>query len=406
MFFSKLNLTGSATHRKCPKFCTLSQNILVVHVPEGIEKPYGCSKGFFLRTGPNSQKLSRNEIIRFFQKEGRVRFDELINAKADFKKSFDEKAYQRLMQMAQISPVLDKVEILKNMDCLQMLKGKPHLTNTGVLFLASSIEFLMPQATITCALYKGNTKVTILDRKDFTSNVINNIESAIIFLKQHLKLGYKIEKIRREEIEEIPEIALREAVINAVCHRDYFEAGACTMIEIFDDRVEISNPGGLPSGLSEKDFGKKSVTRNPVIASLFYRIDYIEKMGTGIQRIKNACKQNKNAQPKFEFGSFFTVIFTRAAINRVGEKDGVKDGVSIGVKDGVNFGENFGVKLTDNQVKILELIGANPYITSPELANQIGITKRNIEINISKLKSKDLLKRVGADKGGHWEIVK
>jgi predicted HTH transcriptional regulator len=80
-------------------------------------------------------------------------------------------------------------------------------------------------------------------------------------------------------------VALREAVVNAVCHRDYFEQGAQMMVEIFDDRVEIHNPGGLPRGLPEKDFGKRSVCRNPNIAALLLRCDYIEKMGTGIERI-------------------------------------------------------------------------------------------------------------------------
>ena len=76
------------------------------------------------------------------------------------------------------------------------------------------------------------------------------------------------ESARRREILELPEVALREAVVNAVCHRDYLEQGAQVMVEIFDDRVEIYNPGGLPKGLPERDFGKRSVCRNPLIASL------------------------------------------------------------------------------------------------------------------------------------------
>ncbi len=145
-----------------------------------------------------------------------------------------------------------------------------------MLFFTKSTEFLLLQAKVVCVLYKGTEKLHILDKKDFYGNIIQNIEDAVMFVKRHINIEYKIENLRREEIPEIPDIALREAIVNAVCHRDYFEKGASVMIEIFDDRVEISNPGGLPSGLNAKEFGTKSVVRNPVIASLLNRADYIE----------------------------------------------------------------------------------------------------------------------------------
>jgi len=88
-------------------------------------------------------------------------------------------------------------------------------------------------------------------------------------------MAYKIESTQREEVSAFPEVALREAVINAVCHRVYFDKRANVVIEVFENRIEISNPGGLPSGLSPADFGSKSVARNPVIAAMLHRIDYI-----------------------------------------------------------------------------------------------------------------------------------
>ena len=112
----------------------------------------------------------------------------------------------------------------------------------------------------------------------------------------------------------MPFEALREAVINAVCHRDYFEKGANVMVEIFDDRVEIVSPGGLVKGLDKKNFGKKSLLRNANIASLFLRMGYIEKMGTGIVRMQNLMKESGHGPIKFEFDSFVTAIFKRAVI--------------------------------------------------------------------------------------------
>lgn len=117
--------------------------------------------------------------------------------------------------------------------------------------------------TVVCGLYKGTDKAYILDAKEFSGGMVNNIDEAVLFLKRNLKLSYEIKEVRRKNILEIPEDALREAVINAVCHRDYFEKGARVMIEIFDDRIKITNPGGLPKGITSENFGTLSVTRNP-----------------------------------------------------------------------------------------------------------------------------------------------
>jgi len=97
----------------------------------------------------------------------------------------------------------------------------------------------------------------------------------MLYLKQHLNVRYEFDgAAARKEIPEIPHATLREAVINAVIHRDYFEKGANVIVEIFDDRVEITSPGGLPKGLKMEDFGSVSLLRNPNIANLMQRIDY------------------------------------------------------------------------------------------------------------------------------------
>lgn len=101
-------------------------------------------------------------------------------------------------------------------------------------------------------------------------------------------------------------------MINAVCHRDYHEPGAHVMVEIFDDRVEIYNPGGLPKGLAEKDFGKRSVCRNPNIAALLLRCNYIEKMGSGIERIHAALERENCPEADIRYDSMFTLDFKRS----------------------------------------------------------------------------------------------
>ena len=125
----------------------------------------------------------------------------------------------------------------------------------------------------------GNSKVRILDRKSFEFDLLRNIDETLLFIERHLNLAYEIKETRRKEILEIPEFVLREAIVNAVAHRDYFERGANVQVDIFDDRIEISNPGGLPKGLNPENFGKHSVARNSMVAALLHRCNYIEKCG-------------------------------------------------------------------------------------------------------------------------------
>lgn len=170
--------------------------VLLVHVPEGTEKPYGCSRGFFMRMGANSQKLTRNQIIEFFQKEGRIRFDELSNAKAAYPADFDPAAFSRFLKLAGISPSIDQLMLLRNLDCLT---EDHRLTNAGVLFFAKDIDFLINHATVVCVLYKGTAKVHILDKKDFTGNLVDNVENAMLFIQRHTNVEYKIEHLQRRD---------------------------------------------------------------------------------------------------------------------------------------------------------------------------------------------------------------
>ena len=208
--------------------------------------------------------------------------------------------------------MLEKDAILKNLHCAGAVGGKLCFTNAGALFFRTNDEDVMfRHAGIVCALYKGKDKAYILDAKELNGDIVSNVDDAIIFLKKHLRVSYKIETLRRENILELPEDALREAVVNAVCHRDYFEKGARVMVEIFDDRVDIVSPGGVCKGITHENFGTISITRNSIVASMLHRSGYIEQMGTGIKRMRNAARDAQVAEPEFELSGFFKVTFKR-----------------------------------------------------------------------------------------------
>ena len=386
----------------------MKKNLIVIHVPEGQEKPYGSSRGFFLRIGANSQKMTRNEIVGFFKKEGRIRFEELINEKADFKQDFDSKAFKYFLKLSKISKTIKYETLLQNLDCLTADKK---LTNLGVLFFAKDIDFIMNYALVDCVLFKGTEKVKILNRKQYTGNIIDNIEDALAFVEKHTNTEYIITgKPRREEISDYLESALREVIVNAVCHRDYFERRCHVVVEVFSDRVEIYNPGGLPSGLDPKKFGTKSVPRNLLIASMLHRASYIEKAGTGISRIKTALKKHKK-KVKLEIHYkddklFYSVIFRKEGLVETADKRLVETDKNIrksSLLDKYRVGSK---RLVENQFKIIELILEDSKASKQKMSEIIGISTTAIDKNINGLKKKGVIERVGPDKGGYWKIIK
>ena len=145
--------------------------------------------------------------------------------------------------------------------------------------------------------------------------------------------------------------ALREAITNAVMHRDYFEAGANVFVEIYDDRIEISSPGGLPKGLSKEELGTRSVRRNPLIADLLHRIALIEKAGTGIRRMIEDAKRHKCPEPKFKVDGFFTATFWPSL--EIAHKITPQATPQITGQDGEQVGEQVGEQ-GNEQVTILK----------------------------------------------------
>jgi ATP-dependent DNA helicase RecG len=197
--------------------------------------------------------------------------------------------------------------------------------------------------------------------------------------------------VDRKDIYELPIEALREAVVNALMHRDYSITGTQVNVEVYDDRVEIISPGGLPKSLPQEKLGTMSVRRNELIADMFSRLGKVERTGMGINKMRKLAAASGLKEPAFEANGYFKATFYRH--DRQEEK--------VGEKFGVKFGE--GSEKTSE--KIIALIQQNNTISAKEIAKEIGLTQRAVEKQIFTLKNKGILRRVGPDKGGHWEIV-
>ena len=165
------------------------------------------------------------------------------------------------------------------------------------------------------------------------------------------------------------------------------------MVEIYDDRVSIVSPGGVPKGITRENFGKRSIARNPIIADLLRRTHYIEKAGTGIGRMRELMQEAGLKEPKFQYDEFFEASFLRPSY--YDKNYGTYD---LSKKD------NKISKLNNTQIQMINLIRDNPCITQKEMAEKIGMALPTIRKNIQILKNKEIITREGATKKGMWII--
>jgi ATP-dependent DNA helicase RecG len=151
---------------------------------------------------------------------------------------------------------------------LKLITNDGHLKNSTVLFFGSNPEKFFEKAVIRCVIFDGIDKRYIIDDKVMTGTLYQQYQQSMVWLKSKLNVRYDIEGEGgkpRKELWEIPETAFKDIIINSLTHRDYYDKGARITIEVFDDRVEISNPGGLVSAVPRSEFGKRSASRNPLI---------------------------------------------------------------------------------------------------------------------------------------------
>ena len=427
-----------------------NKTVWALAIPAGKDKPYVSSGAVYLRKGANTQKLITAEELRsFFQFSNRIYFDAVPCKKFDFEKDFDEEIFNQFKDEASISGRISNRQILNNLQCFD--DETELIKNGGVLFFGKNPQQFFPQAIVRCVKFKGTTKVHIIDDKRYGGTLYQQYLQAQTWIMDKLEVQYIIKGMEaRNEIWEIPLTVFKEALINALSHRDYYEQGAVTMVEFYDDRVEISNPGGLLMGV-KKDFGKKSMTRNPLIFGLFTRINLVEQVASGIPRMKQEMLEAGLPEPIFSAdGGFFTIELKRPFIddpvkpwNRrsndsINPDDTINDGINDtinsddtingGINDTINSDDtinggindpinpddtiNDGINDTINsddtinyEEIIFKVIKKQGGLASPQIATMIGKSVITTKRYLAKLKSAGKIEFRGALKTGGYYVI-
>ena len=283
--------------------------VLHVTIPPQHHKPYSFRGRFFRRDGPTSQRMSRGEIENLFYEAGRLHFDRTPCPAFTIERHLDDETWTRFTRRAKIPVGMDRIAALLN---LGLIDARQRVTHAGAWLMAPDIRAVTTSAHVSCALFLGRTKSRILDRREFHRDLPSTVDNAAAWVLSKINVGLVIRGTRREEVPELPEVALREALANAVAHRDY-RSPANVQVHVFKDRVEIVSPGGLPAGMTEADLGTKSVPRNPLLFGMLYRMGVVENIGSGIRRILDRCREHGAPQPAIEVAEHrVTVTFPRA----------------------------------------------------------------------------------------------
>ena len=388
------------------------KTLVIIKVPIGIETPYylknkGMENGTYIRVG-STTRLASKEIIKSLQFRGEnISYDSQI----DYRFSKDDVDCPRIKKVfKEKKDIQIKEDHLFMFNLLAKRDEKNYPTVAGMLLFPKTEYIEYDYASIKCAHFKGNSKDIFIDKAEFRGSIIDQIELAIKFLKSNIKLSATIGDVYREEKYEYPIPALREAIVNAVTHRNYLLKGQDIKIAVFDNRIEISSPGELPAGYSIDDIGKMdfSKLRNVTIGRIFSELKIIEQWGRGFSNIIEFCKQYENVVPEFkeELLQFKVVFWNRIIEKKVGEKVVRKGGQKRWSEKVVRKGgQKRWSELTQRQAEILQLIKENQKITRKMLSEKLNINPSAVQKHINKLKQKGLLKRVGPTKGGYWKIV-
>lgn len=358
------------------------KTVWVIDVPSSKDKPYITGGVIYVREGANCQKLRTAEEIRaFFAECSKIFYDAIPCRWFDIDEDIERHNFKSFLEKAHLS---ENLPIRQMFDNLELITDDGHVKNAAALFFGKEPERKFPHAIVRCLRFKGLDKVHIIDDKTFGGPLYQQYLNTLSWIESKLEVEYVIEGTGpRKEIWEIPLDVFKEAVMNAICHRDLYEEGATVMVEVYDDRVEISNPGGLLPLVAEK-FGEKSMSRNPLIFGLFTRMHLVEKVGSGIPRMRRLMKEAGLPEPDFTTKGFFNVTFKKR-LKFYRANGGTINGT-----------------INEREQLTLLLIQNTPGISAVDLSEKLKVGLRTTKRAIKILMSQHLVEYRGSKKTGGY----
>ena len=338
----------------------------------------------FVRVGDKSIPATAEQMVRLVLKGSNKTFDSLHS---DYKAENHSFTILANTFKDRTKQEWDKKFLLS----FGLVNSSGNLTNAGALF---ADDCPLWQSRLYCTLWDGNEKGDAINDAEFTGNILMLLREAMNFVKSNTKKGWEKLPDGRKNKPEYAERAVLEAMVNHFIHRDYTVIGGEVHLDIYDNRLTVTSPGGMYNGMLIQELDIADVSserRNPILANVMAQLDYMEKRGSGLTRICNETKAlygyRDELKPVFKSTptQFQTTIFASS--------------------DSSNVGDVSETKLTERQQKILNLIKKSPTITGKQMSETLSVSQRTIERDISSLRKIGILKREGKDNDGTWVVV-
>lgn len=344
---------------------------ILVQVEESPVKPVWAFGHPLKRVGKTNQHIARDEVQRMMESTTGRTWDTLA-CRGFALSDLDDLAVETYLFMAGMKAGAAHELVLKNLGLLSEAAVPCH---GAVLLFARNPQQFIPEAQLKCARFAGTSSVEFLDERTLDGTLLHQLDEALAFVARNTHQALRITgRPAREVVPEYPAEAVREALVNALCHRDYASTGT-VQVRIYDDRLEVWNPGRLPPELSIEKLHHAHPSRphNPRLAQALYRARVIEHWGTGTLRIIKACAGH-GIQPEFAMESGdFVVRFRKSAL-------------LVPTESGT---------LNERQKKALAYVQEHGGITNSEYKHLVGVSARQTVVDLNGMAETGLFKRIG-----------
>ena len=345
-----------------------------------------------------------NSLISFLDDKGEFNkgpFDKIVRKDLGYD-AIDEKTVKDFLQNRAVklkvtAPKISVKDFLVNiLKILKKYNGNLYPTNAALLFFGKDPTEHISHHEIRIARFKGTDRTETLDSQEIKGPIYKMLLDVEAFFKRNTRLANKIVEFKRVDIPEYPFEAVREAIINAIAHRDYNRRGAPIMVSIFDDRIEVRNPGGLLPGLNIKKLEGHHATRNEAVCNIFHETMDMERFGTGIGKMKRHMKAHGLTEPTLaEEGDFFVVKFFGPGDKILDIVPSIPDHRQTDLKKlGLNKRQIEALRLMVNEKKHITIMNYLELFKDIVKKTAIRDLKRLVEIG--------LVKKIGYKKGAYF----
>lgn len=355
--------------------------------------PLNLHGRYYYRTGSVKKEITGFELTEFIIKSTGTSYDAMISDIDRSKLSFE--AFSKRY----VKATNNDIDLNNDLVSFKLMLEDGQMTNAGVLF---ADQWNIHHSRVFCtrwnALDKADTVQDALDDAEYTGSLLNLFDDSMSFIKKNTKKGWRKEKDQRIELPDYPERALEEGLVNALIHRSYLQTGAHSQIDIYDDRLVITNPGGMYDGSEVQNLDLRHVPsklRNPILADVFGRLRLMERRGSGFKKILDAYESEerytKELKPEFYtdgYNFFLTLWNLNYAYDKAQSKAQLK------AQNGA---------LSDREYLLL-LLRENPSMTQTELAIMMNKSRRSVQTIMKQLIDEGIIERVGSKRIGTWLV--